>query len=452
MIRSFLARAVLAMLFLFAGVSVVSAQAGPSAAPLPHVETQALPSVAAPPAPHFDPDKATQAYLARISGKARERSDAYFEGGYWLLLVDTLYAVAIAALLLFTRASAWMRNRAQRITRSRFWQVPIYVAQYMIATTILALPLSIYEGFIREHAYGLSNQNFLQWSGDFGTQFAVDIIQMVILATVVYAVIRATPKNWWLWGTVVVVAFFTVFLMIGPVFISPLFNHYTPLPDSPIKHDILSLARANGIPADNVYEFDASRQSNRISANVSGLFGTTRISMTDNLMKQSTPAEIKAVLGHEMGHYVMNHVVFLLSGLSLLVLIGFGLTNWGFNLLEGAFGGVWDVRGIDDPAGLPALIAIFTVLGLLGTPIQNTIIRTAEHQADIFGLNASRQPDGFATAALKLATYRKLDPSPLEEFIFYDHPSGHTRIHDAMRWKAEHINDCDIKNGPVSPQ
>ena len=452
MIRSFLARAALATLFVFAGVSAVSAQAGPSAAPLPHVVTQALPAVAAPPAPHFDPEKATQAYLARVSGKARERSDSYFEGGYWLLLVDTLYAIAIAALLLFTRASAWMRNRAQKITRSRFWQVPIYVVQYMVATTVLALPLSIYEGFIREHAYGLSNQNFLQWSGDFGTQFVVDILQMVILATVVYAVIRATPKNWWLWGTVVVAAFFAIFIMIGPVFISPLFNHYMPLPDSPIKRDILSLARANGIPADNVYEFDASRQSNRISANVSGLFGTTRISMTDNLMKQSTPAEIKAVLGHEMGHYVMNHALYLISGLSLLVLIGFGLTNLVFNLLAGTFGGVWDVRGIDDPAGLPALLAIFTVLSLLGTPAQNTIIRTAEHQADIFGLNASRQPDGFATAALKLATYRKLDPSPLEEFIFYDHPSGHTRIHDAMRWKAEHINDCDIKNGPVSPQ
>jgi len=438
-------------LSVLANVSSASAQAGPSPAPLPHVETHALPSVSAPPI-HFDAEKATKAYLARISGKARERSDAYFEGGYWLLLVDTLYAVAVAAILLFTRASAWMRNRAQKITRSRFWQVPIYVVQYMIVVTILTLPLSIYEGFIRERAYGLSNQNFLQWSGDFGTQFLVDVVQMVILATIVYSVIRATPKAWWLWGTAVVVAFFAVFILVEPVFIAPLFNHYTPLPDSPIKRDILSLARANGIPADNVYEFDASRQSNRISANVSGLLGTTRISMTDNLMKQSTPAEIKAVLGHEMGHYVMNHVFLLLGGLSLLVLIGFGLTNWGFNRLTAVFGGVWDVRGIDDPAGLPALLAIFTVLGLLGTPLENTIIRTSEHEADIFGLNASRQPDGFATAALKLATYRKLEPTPLEEFIFYDHPSGHTRIHDAMVWKAEHINDPDIKAGPVSPQ
>jgi STE24 endopeptidase len=438
-------------LFAFSSLSPASAQAGPSAAPLPQVETHAL-SVVAPPPLQFDPEKATKAYLARISGKARERSDAYFEGGYWLLLVDTLYAVAVAAILLFTRVSAGMRNRAQKITRSRFWQVPIYVIQYVLVTTLLTLPLTIYEEFIREHAYGLSNQNFLQWSGDFGIESAVGLVQMLILVTIVYALIRATPKNWWMWSTVAVVFLLGVMLVMTPVFLLPLLNHYKPLPDSPVKQQILSLARANGIPANNVYEFDASRQSNRISANVSGFFGTTQISMTDNLMTQATPAEITAVLGHEMGHYVMNHQVFLLGGFGLLVLIGFGLTDWGFRRLTALFGGFWDVRSIDDPAGLPALMAIFTVLGLLGTPLENTITRTAEHEADIFGLNAARQPDGFATAALKLATYRKLEPTPLEEFIFYDHPSGRTRIHDAMVWKAEHLNDPDIKAGPISPE
>ena len=451
MVRVFIACAMVIALSIFATVSPASAQAGPLSAPLPHVETHALPEVASPPV-HFDAEKATRAYLARVSGKARERSDSYFEGGYWLLLVDTLYAVVVAAILLFTRLSAWMRNRAQKITRSRFWQVPIYVVQYVIVTTILTLPLSIYEEFIREHAYGLSNQTFLQWFGDFGIVSAVGLVQMLIVVTLIYALIRATPKSWWVWATVVVVFFIGVQITIAPVFLFPLLNHYKPLPDSPIKQQILSLARANGIPADNVYEFDASRQSNRISANVSGFLGTTQISMTDNLMKQATPGEIKAVLGHEMGHYVMNHQVFLLVGFGLLILIGFGLTDWGFRRLAVVFGGVWDVRSIDDPAGWPAIMAVFTVLGLLGTPLENTITRTAEHEADIFGLNASRQPDGFATAALKLATYRKLEPGPWEEFIFYDHPSGRTRIHDAMVWKAEHINDCDIKNGPVSPQ
>jgi STE24 endopeptidase len=136
----------------------------------------------------------------------------------------------------------------------------------------------------------------------------------------------------------------------------------------------------------------------------------------------------------------------------IIAFIVFGFTAWGFTRLSRVFGGIWDVRGIEDPAGLPALVALYTFFFLLATPLTNTIVRTTEAQADIFGVNAARQPDGFAVAALQLSTYRKLDPSPFEEFVFYDHPSGRSRIAMMMRWKAEHLNDPDIKAGPVSPQ
>jgi len=269
---------------------------------------------------------------------------------------------------------------------------------------------------------------------------------------VIYAVIRATPKNWWVWGSLVTIGFLAIAIIISPVFIAPLFNHYTPLKEGPLKSEILSVARSEGIPATNVYEFDASRQTKRVSANVSGLFGTTRISMNDNLLNRCTPDMIVAVLGHEMGHYVLNHVILLITWNGLLIFVGFAFVNWGFRVLTGIFGGIWDVRGIDDPAGLPVIMALFSIFMLLATPISNTITRTTEAQADIFGINAVRQPDGFAKSALMLSEYRKLDPTPLEEFVFFDHPSGRTRIFTAMRWKAEHLNDSDIRNGPVSPQ
>ncbi len=159
-----------------------------------------------------------------------------------------------------------------------------------------------------------------------------------------------------------------------------------------------------------------------------------------------------AVLGHEMGHYVLDHTTRLILMLALLYAVGFAFAAWGFDVLTDFFGGNWDVRTVDDPAGLPVLMALATVFFLVTTPIQNTIVRTTEAQADIFGVNASRQPDGFAEATLQLSEYRKLDPSPLEEFVFYDHPSGRNRIHMMMAWKKEHLNDPDIKAGPVSPQ
>jgi STE24 endopeptidase len=201
-----------------------------------------------------------------------------------------------------------------------------------------------------------------------------------------------------------------------------------------------------------VYEFDASKQTTKMSANVSGLFGTTRISMNDNLLNRGSDREILAVLGHEMGHYVLGHVTTGIMMFGLVILVGFAFTAWGFGFLTGLFGGVWDVRSVDDPAGLPVLMAVASFFFLVATPITNTITRTQEAQADLFGVNASRQPDGFAEAALHLSEYRKLDPSPLEEFVFYDHPSGRNRIHMMMVWKKEHLKDADIIAGPVSPQ
>ena len=431
------------------GTAPAMAQAGPTAAPTSHISVTSLPPAGV---ANFDPQKAVNAYLARISGKEKARSDAYFEGGYVLSLVDVLYGVVVAGLLLWLRVSARMRDFAIRLTRRRFWQAPIYAVQYVVLTTAVTLPLSTYEGFVREHAYGLSNQSFLAWAGDFGTGFALNVVGFAILFAVIYAVIRCARRSWWIWGTAVAVVFLTVQIVIAPVFIAPLFNHYAPLPDSALKSTILSLARANEIPATNVYAVDASRQSSRISANVSGLFGTTRISLNDNLLNDCTPSEVIAVLGHEMGHYVMNHVAVGLTWFGLLALVAFAFVDWGFRGLAGLFGRSWDVRGIDDPAGLPLLMALFSVFFLLATPVTNTITRTEEIQADIFGLNAVRQPDAFATVTLRLATYRKLDPTPLEEFVFFDHPSGRTRLNEAMRWKAEHLNDPDIMAGPISPQ
>jgi Zn-dependent protease with chaperone function len=242
-----------------------------------------------------------------------------------------------------------------------------------------------------------------------------------------------------------------VLAVIYPVFVAPLFNHYSPLPDGKLKTEILSLARANDIPADTVWVVDASRQTNRISANVSGFLGTTRISLNDNLLKQGTQDEVLAVMGHEMGHYVMGHVLraILLSG--LLIIIAFAFVHWGCQFLIARFGGRWRVRQLEDVAGLPVLVGLISLFFFVMTPVSNSISRTAEHQADIFSLDAVRKPDAFATAMLKLSTYRKLDPGKWEEILFYDHPSGRTRIMDAMVWKKEHIRDPDIHD-TVNPQ
>jgi STE24 endopeptidase len=365
------------------------------------------------------------------------------------VLWDCLWPLAVAWLLLGTRLSVRMRNFVERITRFRWLQTAIYAVQYIVLTSLLTLPWTFYEGYVREHKYGLSTQNFPQWFGDQFKGLIIGLILGTMALVIVYVVIRRANRTWRLWGSLVVIVFAVLVSTIAPVYIAPVFNTDKSLPDSALKSQILSMARANGIPATDVYEFDASKQSRRISANVSGMFGTTRISLNDNLMNRSTPAEIKGVLGHEMGHYVMNHVYKGTVFFATIIVIGFALVRWGFGWAERRWGTRWGLRGVGDVAGLPLLAAMFTLYLFLLTPVNNTITRTMESEADAFGLNAARQPDGFAEAAVRLSEYRKLHPGPIEEFIFFDHPSGWNRIHRSMVWKSEHLNDPDIRGSQV---
>jgi STE24 endopeptidase len=295
----------------------------------------------------------------------------------------------------------------------------------------------VYEGFFRESQYGLMNQSFAQWFGDQGKGLFLGLLFGGIAVAALFQGVRRQPRAWHLWGAAISVVFVMIDACAGPVFIAPMFNQYTELQDLRIKERILSLARANGIPATGVYEVDASRQSKRISANVSGFLGTERITLNDNLLKRCTPEEVMAVMGHEMGHYVLNHVYKYVLFALVAAAIGFASLRWLLGLSLARLGNRWGIRSIDDPAVLPLAVLILSALSFLFTPVGNTYTRIQEYEADIFGLNAARQPDAEAEVALKLGEYRKLDPTPLEEWLFFDHPSGRTRIYSAMRWKAE---------------
>jgi len=352
--------------------------------------------------------------------------------------------VAVALLFLGTGFSARMRDFAERVTRFRFLRTVLYAVQYFVAVAILSFPLSLYEGFIREHKYGLSNHTFASWLGDEAKGLLLTLLFGSLAVAGVYRAIRKLPRTWSLWGSIIAVAFVCFFAAIVPVFVAPLFNTYKPLPDGPLKEKIVSLARANGIPAHEVWQFDASKQTKRMSANVSGIFNTTRISLNDNLLNRASPEEIQSVMGHEMGHYVLNHVYKFILEFGVLIVVFFAILRWAMDGLLRRYGTSWRIRDVADLAGLPLFVAILSVLFFVATPITNSLVRAQEAEADMFGLNASRQPDGFARAALHLSEYRKMKPGPVEEFVFFDHLSGWNRIRRSMVWKAEHLHDPDM--------
>jgi len=388
---------------------------------------------------HFDAVAATNAYLAQIPADKTARSDAYFEGGYWMILWDFLYGVAVALLLLNLRWSARMRDLADRVTRFKPVHTFMYWLQYLVLTTILVFPLTVYEDYFREHKYGLATQTFGPWMVDQMKALAVNLVLFGVLAMLLFGVVRRVPRTWWIWGSGVTILFAVFFILIEPVYIVPIFNKVTRLDDPKIVDPILSLARANGIPAKDVYTIDASRQTTRMSANVSGFAHTMRITLNDNLLRRGSPEEIQAVMGHEMGHYVLNHNYKGVMFFSIIAVVFFVYLQWGLDWTLHRWGAKWQILSVGDTAVLPLVVLLVSILGFIITPVLNTYIRTQEYEADMYGLNAARQPDGAAQGAIHLGEYRKMNPGPVEEWIFFDHPSGRNRIYAAMRWKAENL-------------
>ena len=392
----------------------------------------------------FDVETATRAYLDTLQGPARAKSDAYFTGGYWLILWGTAVGVLIDWLLLHFRIAAGFRNLGERLSRRPAVVTWITALLYTLIGWLLGLPWTIYTGFVREQQYDLMSQSFGAWLGETLIGFAISLALVPLLMVAIYALIRRLPRSWWAWATGVVGAFLLVGVVIGPVFIAPLFNTYTEMKPGPLRNKLEAIAAREGIPANHIYVFDQSKQHKRISANVSGLGPTIRISLNDNLLERTSEPEILAVMGHEMGHYKLNHIWVLFGVFLLLAAAGLFVTSRAAPWLIRRYGQRWGVRDLSDPASLPVLAICLALFFFLATPITNTLTRVNESQADAFGLDAAREPDGFAKAAMRLSEYRKIEPGELEEIVFFDHPSGATRVRTAMEWKARNVLDPRI--------
>ena len=384
----------------------------------------------------FDPEVATATYLATLSPEAHARATAYTQGGHWLILWTAV--IGLAAYWLILRSGMLVRLR-ERLEARGLGPVRIslaVLATALFAETLLNLPWVIWSDWARERAYGLSSQPLVGFLRDYALYTVIILVSSTLLGACIYALIRRAPRFWWAWSGGLVSLFFVLSMVVSPVFIDPLFNRYEPAPSGPVRDAVVALAKANGVPSDRIFIYDGSRQSNRYTANVSGLFGGARIAMSDVMFKKDADiAEVRAVVGHEMGHYVLGHVWRNLIFFSALAFVCFFLIDRLFptavRLLSGQ-----GVKGLSDPAGYPVLGALIVVLGVVGNPLAASFSRWAEVESDRFSLERAREPDGLARALVKTIEYRAATPGRLEETLFYTHPSVGSRVRMAMDWKA----------------
>jgi STE24 endopeptidase len=384
-----------------------------------------------------DPEAATAAYLQRISPETRARGDAMGATRYIILPARIAVLAGSIALIMFSGAAAVMRRGAQRVTSKRPVQDALFAAQLFIVLFLLNLPVETYAGFVRFRHAGFSDATFLEWLPGMALGWATLTVFYVVGIVGVMALIRRCPRTWAAWGTLVYVVVSASYVFLAPQIIEPMFNTITPLHEGTAKQEILSLARANGVPASEVYVRDASRQSALLDAHVSGWGSAAQIVLDDNTIEQTSDAEVRMVMAHEIGHYVLAHVAKGVLFDALVMGMGIFMVAWAGLRLVARYGDRWQVAGVGDIAALPILWGLFVLWGFLALPLSNGITRQQENEADLYGLNASREPLALAEFMLRDSDTWQVDPSPLEEWAFYHHPSARHRIFAAMRWRAE---------------
>jgi STE24 endopeptidase len=381
----------------------------------------------------FDPNAATARYIDSLGPAALQKAHDYTVGKEWLLLWDLVVAAVITWLIV--RSGILDRLEAKIPERRRNLRAFVISLVYFIVAALLTLPWTIYESWWREKSYGRTSQPFGDWLGQGVLSATITSVVAAVFFIGVYWLIRRSGRAWWLWAGGLAAIVLAFVMLLSPVLIEPLFNKYTPVPPGQVRDAVVEMAGRAGVPPERVFMYNGSRQSNNFTANAGGVGSTARVAISDVALKNASLDEVRAVTGHEIGHYVLKHSWWGILFFTIVAMIFFWLADRLFPRFARAFG---TDAPISDPRGLPVLMFMASLLGLIGSPITNTFSRTLESQADAYSLRTENRPDALSTALVKTAEYRYPRPNAIEEFVFYDHPSVERRVRTAMEWKAAH--------------
>jgi STE24 endopeptidase len=381
----------------------------------------------------FDPNAATARYIDSLGPAALQKAHDYTVGKEWMLL----WALVVAAIVtwLIVRSGLLDRLDAKLAERRRNLRAFVVAFVFFIVSALLTLPWTLYADYFRERSYGRTSQAL----GDYLGQSAIALVITAMLGGLfmmgVYWLIRRAGKGWWIWSGVLTAAVLAFVMLLAPVLIEPLFNKYEPVPPGQVRDAVVAMAQQAGIPPEKVYMFNGSRQSNNFTANAGGVGSTARVAISDVAFKNASLDEVRAVTGHEIGHYVLKHSWWGILFFSVAAIVLFWLADRTFGWFARRFG---SSATIAEARGIPVLLFMVSFFGLLALPVLNTFSRTLETQADDYSLRTQNRPDALSTALVKTAEYRYPRPSRIEEIIFYDHPSVEARVRRAMEWKAAH--------------
>jgi Zn-dependent protease with chaperone function len=381
------------------------------------------------------------------------KSLAHYRSSLALLGVILLWNLVFPAVILFTGFSAWMRSSAARLGRKWYFTYALYCVAYIAIYYLVSLPLYYYAGFIHPHNYDLSNQTVGKWFSDYFTGAVVILVLALAVGWVPFLLIKKSPRRWWLYLGLLMAPYLCFMALIQPVWIDPLFNKFQPLQDKVLESKILAQAERVGIEGSRVYEVNMSVDTKTLNAYVTGFMGTKRIVVWDNTLKKMNDDELLFVLGHEMGHYVLNHVMKSLAFELVLIFISLYIIY----LIAGRIITRFKVRfgfdNLSDFAAMPLGILFTIILSLAVMPIDMAHSRHFEHEADRFGLELTRNNHAAATAFVKLQQAALGNPRPgiIYQLWLGSHPTLAERIEFCNQYRPWETGQPGKYSGLINP-
>jgi Zn-dependent protease with chaperone function len=354
----------------------------------------------------------------------------YYRTGNWLWVFNRLWALVVPGLLAFSGFSARLRDLARRIGRGWFLAVGLYMIMFLAILYAIDLPLSYYQGFVRQHAYGLSNQTIGRWLRNSVVRLAADMVVAFALVWVPYLVLARSPRRWWLYLAILSVPFLFATMLVVPIVYDPLFNEFGPMKDKKLEGSILALAERAGIDGSRVFEVNKSADTNAVNAYVTGFWQSKRIVLWDTLIKKLSEPEILVVMGHEMGHYALGHVVRSILMSSIVILAGLFFVDRLGRWLIARYGDRLGFETLADIASVPLMMMLLELAFLVLSPVAMAYSRHQEHDADRYALDLTRSNHAAAMAHVKLQTENLGNPRPglLYKIFRSSHPSAGERI------------------------
>jgi Zn-dependent protease with chaperone function len=361
----------------------------------------------------------------------------YYRSGNVLWMAWQATALAIPVLVLLSGLSVRMRNVARRVGRKWFFIVLVYFVLYSVLQWALELPLAFYSGYVRQHAYGLSNQTFLKWLHDSLVEGAVGLAFGALLVWLPYWLIHRSPRRWWLYTAVLSLPVMFFVMLVEPIWVAPLFNRFGPMNDKRLEAQILALADEAGIEGGRVFEVDKSVDTKAVNAYVTGLGSSKRIVLWDTLLAKLDAPQVRVVMAHEMGHYVLNHVLQGLVAGFCGVLVALYLVYRAANSLLRHYKDRFGFDQLSDVASLPLILLLVQVAAFVMMPLGLAFSRHLEHEADRFALELTRDNRSAATAFVLLQNENLSNPTPgsLYRLFRASHPSLAERIEFANDYR-----------------